>query len=316
MTLSARHILFGSALLLAGAPIFATETSAGSGVVAPPRAYASCSGVTSVPVTADAEQALPLAQIATLACGEAVSVLSDNGGYTSRIRTSDGKEGYVAYMYLTREAGPFQPKSEAPVQPASAVAQNGVVRWYAGAAGCDQFSTNGRIVESVTVQGVTVQVSLQDTGWKLRATVAVSNQSDDKVYVLPALITLDELKPGLRNLRQENPTKLAHHETNHQLMRAEYTAQPSASAVAYRSSSVPTLNASAYRTSPVQDYMANNTDAPPVKDLALKSVNLAPGEKTAGELWFARDADAHELSMRLAIGNVVYDFPFSFNQKK
>jgi len=161
-----------------------------------------------------------------------------------------------------------------------------------------------------------VQVLLQDTGWKLRATVAVSNQSDDKVYVLPALITLDELKPGLRSLRQENPAKLAHHETNHQLMRAEYTAQPSSSAVAYRSNSAPTLSASVYRASPVQDFLANDTDAPPVKDLALKTVNLAPGQKTAGELWFARDASAHELSMRIMIGKLVYDFPFSFNQKK
>ena len=316
MTLSAKHLVLGSALLLAGAPLFATETSAGSGVAAPPRAYANCSGVTSVPVTADAEQALPLRQIATLACGEAVSVLSDNGGYTSRIRTSEGKEGYVAYMFLTREAGRFQPKSEAPVEPASAVARNGVVRWYSGAAGCDQFASNGRTVESVTVNGVTVQVSLQDTGWKLRATVAISNQSDDKVYVLPALITLDELKPGLRNLRQENPAKLAHQETNHQLMRAAYSAHPSASAVAYLSNSVPPLNAPVYRTSPVQDYLANNTDAPPVRDLALKKASLAPGQKTSGELWFARDASAQELTLRLAIGNVVYDFPFSFNQKK
>src|SRR5262249_36026875 len=137
MTLSAKQIVLGSALLLAGAPMFATETSAGSGVAAPPRAYTNCPGVTSVPVTADAEQALPLAQIATLSCGEAVSLLSGNGGYTSRVRTSEGKEGYVAYMYLTREAGPLQPKPAA--QPVNAVPQNGVVRWNAGAPGCDQF---------------------------------------------------------------------------------------------------------------------------------------------------------------------------------
>jgi len=30
----------------------------------------------------------------------------------------------------------------------------------------------------------------------------------------------------------------------------------------------------------------------------------------------SRDPNAHELSMRLAIGEVVYDFPFSFKQKK
>jgi len=29
-----------------------------------------------------------------------MSVLSDDEGYTARVRTSDGKEGYVARMYL------------------------------------------------------------------------------------------------------------------------------------------------------------------------------------------------------------------------
>jgi len=303
-------LVFGSALLLAGAPLFATETSASSGVAALPRAYAKCPGVTSVPVTADAEQALPVAQVATLSCGEAVSLLSDSGAYTSRIRTSDGKEGYVAYMYLTREARPFRTKTETAVQPVRAIAQNSVVRWNAGAPGCDQFASNGRTVESVTANGVTVQVSLQDTGWKLRATVAVSNESGDKVYVLPALVTLDELKPGLRNLRQESPVTLAHKEANHQLMRTEYTAQPSPSAVAYRSGWTPTLTASAYRTPPEQDYLANSTEALPVKTLALKNVNLAPGQKTTGELWFARDTNARELSMRLSIGEVVTTFHF------
>jgi len=318
MSLSATPFLLSSALLVAGIPLFATETSASSGMAAPPRAYVKCVGVTSVPVTADAEQALPLTQIATLACGEAVFLLSDNGGYTLRIRTSDNKEGYVAYMYVTQEATPFRPKTRdsAPVQLPNAVVQNGVVHWNAGAPGCDQFLSNGHMVESATANGVTVQVSLQDTGWKLRATIAVSNESGEKVYVLPALITLDALKPGLRNLRQENPAKLAHKEVNHQLMRAESTAQPSPSATAYRSGPGVTLNAPAYRIFPVQDYLANNTDAPPVKTLALKNVNLAPGQKTAGELWFARGANASELSMRLSIGDVAYDFPFSFNQKK
>jgi hypothetical protein len=281
-----------------------------------PRVYVKCPGVGSVPMTADAEQALPLAQIATLSCGEAVTLLSDNGGYTSRIRTSDGKEGYVAYMYLMHEAGSFKPTTDASIQPSNAIAQNGVIRWYAGAPGCDQFASEGHAVESATANGVTVQVSLQDTGWKLRATIAVSNQSGDKVYVPPALITLDVLKPGLRSLRQQSPEKLAHNEVNHQLMRAEYNAQPSASAVAYRFGSSATLSTSAYRTSPVEDYLANNTDAPPVKTLALKTVNLAPGQMTSGEVWFARDASARELSMRLLIGGVVYEFPFSFNQKK
>ncbi len=311
MSLSARSVVFGYLLLLASIPVFTAETSLGSGILAAPRAYVNCPGVSSIPVTADVEQALPLTQVATLSCGEAVAVLSDSSGYTMHIRTAEGKEGDVAYMDLTREVGLMRPQVQAPLPPANAEAQNGVVRWRAGARGCEQFVSGGQVVESATANGVTVQVSLQDTGWKLRATIAVSNESGEKVYVLPALITLDELRPGLRSLRQESPTKLARYKANHQLIRPAYNAQPSVSAVAYRSSSTVSP-----KSSPVENYLANTTDAPPVKGLVLKMTNLAPGQKTAGELWFAREAKARELSMRLSIGDVVYDFPFSFKEKK
>jgi hypothetical protein len=279
------------------------------------RAFVNCPGVSSVPMTADAEQALPLHQIATLACGDAVSILSDDEGYTTHIRTADGQEGYVARIYLTKAASPVQPQPDAPAQPANATPQNGVIRWFSGAPGCDQFMSHDRLIESITANGMTVQVSLQDTGWKLRATIAVSNQSATNVYVLPALVTLDELRPTMRNLRQENPSKLAHNEANHQLMRAEYNAQPSPSAVAYRTSAPASLFSDADHTSLAPEYLDEDNSAP-VKAVSLKTTNLAPGQKTAGVLWFARDANAHELSMRLSIGDVLYDFPFSLNEKK
>ena len=316
MFLSAKNVCLGSALLLAGVPLCAAETSSSSGVAPSARAYVNCPGITSVPMTADAAQALPLVQIASLTCGQAVAVLADDEGYTMHIRTADGKEGYVARMYLTKEASPVHSQPEAPTQPVDATSHNGVVRWNAGAPGCDQFQSNGHLVESVTANGITVQVSLQDTGWKLRATVAVSNQGTGNVFVLPALITLDELKPNLRNLREENPAKLAHNEANHQLMRAEYSAQPSPSAVAYRSGVYPGLSSMSYRAPLAPDYLNVEANATPVRAVSLKNTNLAPGQKTAGVIWFARDANAHELSMRLSIGDLVYDFPFSFNEKK
>jgi hypothetical protein len=235
MRLSSKNLVFGSALLLMGVPLFGSESAATSAVAAAPRAYVNCPGINNVPMTADEEQALPLRQIATLACGEPVSILADNEGYTAHIRTADGKEGYVARMYLTNAASASQPRNDGSDQMVNATAENGVVRWESGAPGCDQFMSQGRYVESATANGITVQVSLQDTGWKLRATIAVSNQGDSKVYVLPALISLDELKPSLRSLREENPAKLSHNELNHQVLRTEFNAQPSPSAVVYRS---------------------------------------------------------------------------------
>ena len=314
MSLSFKNLMFGSALLLAGSPLFAAETAANTGVAATPRAYVNCPGITNVPMTADAEQALPMRQIATLSCGQQVAVLSDSEGYTVQIRTSDGKEGYVARMYLTTATPAVQPglDLDTPATATTATPVDGIVRWNVGAPGCEQFSSRGRKVESATANGITVQVSLQDTGWKLRASVAVSNESGAQVYLHPSLITLDELTPSLRNLREENPSKLAHNEVNHQLMRNESNAVPPPSAIVLHKRSAPQVSTVSYHTTSVDDYLGFNDETASVRAVALKAANLAPGQKTSGELWFVRDSKARELSMRISVGDVVFDFPFSF----
>jgi hypothetical protein len=317
MSLFAKQILFGSALLLAGSPLLANETAANSGVAPPPRAFVNCPGITSVPMTADQVQALPMRQIATLACGQQVAVLADNEGYTMRIRTSDGQEGYVARMYLTTATPVAEPTLilDSPAPVANATPVNGIVRWNSGAPGCDQFNSRGRMVESATAEGITVQVALQDTGWKLHASVAISNASGSQVFVLPALITLDELTPSLRNLREENPAKLAHSEVNHQLMRTESSAVPPPSAIVLHSRSVARVPDVAYHATSVDDYLGVNFESASVRAVALKSAKLAPSQKTSGELWFARASNASELSLRVSVGNVVFDFPFTFEQR-
>jgi hypothetical protein len=62
----------------------------------------------------------------------------------------------------------------------------------------------------------------------------------------------------------------------------------------------------------VDDYLGFNDEAASVRAVVLKSANLAPGQKTSGELWYVRDAKAHELSLRISVGDLVFDFPFSF----
>ncbi|HUL35011.1 MAG TPA: hypothetical protein VL128_14090 [Candidatus Eisenbacteria bacterium] len=319
MSLSAKHALLGSALLLAALPLCANEPASGSGVAPAPRAFVKCPGIDSVPMTSDAAQALPLSEVASLSCGQAVVVLADDEGYTAFIRTGEGQEGYVARMYLSAAAPPSASRpAAAPVQIVNATPKNGVVRWRAGAPGFEAFQSEGRLIESATANGITVQVSLQDTGWKYLATVAISNQSGSSVYVLPALITLDELKPSLRNLRAQNPAKLAHNEVNHQLFRSEVSAQPpqgARHAVVASGSSVAVASV-AFRTTSSHPMFASDYDDASVQAVALKDVNLAAAQKTAGALWFARDSNARELSMRLSVGNLVFDFPFSFPQSK
>ncbi|HYA61894.1 MAG TPA: hypothetical protein VED66_01745, partial [Candidatus Sulfotelmatobacter sp.] len=251
--LAATKCLFASALLFSALPVLGAEETPSVAPTAAPNAVVKCPGVTGIPFTADAEQALPLRLVGSLSCGEGVYVLSDDEGYTAHIRTSDGKDGYVARMYLQESATApaVHTASAAPVHHRSvATPVNGVVRWAAGAPGCDQFVSHGRHVESITANGITVQVSIQDSGWKYRANIAISNQSASNVDVTPGIITLDELQPHLRTLPATDPEKIAHTST-HQVLWTFADAVPSPSAV------TPQLahTSEADRLAPANDYL-------------------------------------------------------------
>jgi hypothetical protein len=317
--------LFAAALLCATLPALATEetNSGATGRVAPiHHATINCPGVTSVPMTADAEQALPMHVVAILACEAPVLLLGDSEGYTIHVRLSDGTEGYVARMYLNTNRSSTS-AAIAGVQATTAVPLNNIVRWKARAPGCDQFSVKGYNVESATANGITVQVSLQDSGWKLRATIAISNEAGKTVEVQPVLVTLDELQPGLKPLPALDPAKLGH-VVNHEMLWTQANAQPSPSAQSLQ----PRISSTSYhadspnifidRTVPAStNTRANSAPAPSELDsLALKQTELASGQKTTGVIWFQRDPSARELSLRVPVGDLMFDFPLSFNPKK
>jgi hypothetical protein len=318
----AKHAFLASTTLFATLPALAAEGSrSGSVVAAAPHANVNCPGISSVPMTADAEQALPLRIVGTLSCGQPLAILADNEGYTERVRTADGKEGYVARMYITMNGAADAAAADRPMPSATPV--NNVVRWQAGALGCEQFTVKGYTVESATANGMTVQVSLQDSGWKLRATIAISNEAGEVVEVLPALITLDELQPGLRTLPAQDPAKLSHVK-NHQVLWTAVNAQPPASAhfsEAHVSSASYRAGSQNYFIEQTVPASATSHDdsaaaAAELKAMALKQTSLSAGQKTTGVIWFQRDSNARELSLRVPVGDLIFDFPLSFNQKK
>jgi hypothetical protein len=285
-------------------PTLAAENSGPATAPAPGalRGTVVCRGVENVPVTADAEQGLPMQLVARLNCGDEVAVLSDSEGYTVNIRTADGRDGYVARMYLSE-----QPANSAKDRRAvEAVIDNGIARWQSGAPGSDQFFSGGSVVESLTANGITVQVSLQDTGWKLRATVAIANESAQPVHYNPAGFTLDELKPRLRTLAYQNPKELAKALT-HQV----YWTNSSATAPA----SATYMNA-AYKTSAyvpaTPNYLADV--AQQVQSAVLVQGNVGPKEKASGVVWFERDKSPQQLNLRIFVGDQIFEFPLSFPQ--
>jgi uncharacterized protein YgiM (DUF1202 family) len=282
-------------------PACAAENS-GSSVSAAPgslRGTVICRGVQNVPVTADAEQSLPMQLVARLNCGDEVAVLSDSEGYTVNIRTADGKDGYVARLYLLEHAANSEKDRRD-----EAVVDNGIARWQSGAPGSDQFFNGGAVVESLTANGITVQVSLQDTGWKLRASVAINNDGAAPVHFNPAGFTLDELKPRLRALAYQNPRELAKALT-HQVYWTNSSATAPASATymsaVYKTSAV-------VRTTP--NYLGEITQQ--VQSNVLQAQTVATKEKVSGVVWFERDKNSQQLNLRIFIDDQIFEFPLSF----
>jgi hypothetical protein len=285
-------------------PSFAAENSAAAGASAARavRGTVVCRGVQNVPMTADAEQSLPIQLVSRLGCGEEVAVLADSEGYTVQIRTADGKDGYIARIYLS-ETPAISAKARRAVE---AVLDNGIARWQSGAPGSDQFYNNGSIIESLTANGITVQVSLQDTGWKLRASVVIANEGAEPVLYNPAGFTLDELKPRLRTLAYQNPKELAKALT-HQVYWTNASASAPASA---------TYANAVYKTSShvpsTPNYLAE--EAQQVQASVLDPGSLGPKEKASGVVWFERDKSPQQLNLRIFVGDLIFEFPLSFPQ--
>jgi hypothetical protein len=302
-------------------------------VAAAPNWVINCPGIRNVPMTADSEQSLPLQLIATLKCGEEITVLASDEGYTARIQTADGTIGYVAAMYLKKiPAAKRRPTAE------SVNLKNGVVRWHEGAPGCDHFVSNGILVESLTAGGVTVQVSLHDTGWKLRANVAVANEGSEPISIEPSKFILDEIGANGRPLFYQDPAELAKNVT-HQVLWTESVAEPpsasprssasaepvSATTVGYKSSSTPSVSAPNYILQ--HQYAEENAvrkegkqtlvnTAQQILALALKPTTVEPNDKVAGAVWFERGKNPQQLMLRIPIGNQTLEFPLSFKQQK
>jgi hypothetical protein len=294
-------LIFGTFASLALAlPSVAAENSGSSVSPAPGslRGTVVCRGAQNVPVTADAEQALPMQLVARLNCGDEVAVLSDSEGYTVNIRTADGKDGYVARMYLDEHSA----NSSKDRRAVEAAVDNGIARWQSGAPGSDQFFSGGAVVESLTANGITVQISLQDTGWKLRASVAIANEGAVPVHFNPAGFTLDELKPRLRALAYQNPRELAKALT-HQVYWTNASATAPASATymnaVYKSANVSTPN-----------YLADV--AQQVQSNVLQAATIGQKEKASGVVWFERDKNSQQLNLRIFVGDQIFEFPLSF----
>jgi hypothetical protein len=278
-------------------------------------AKVTCHGITNVPMTADAEQTIPLRLVTYVPCGQEVSVLSDFEAYTVAVRTPEGLSGYVARMYL---AAPSKAPSRQAGAGASAEVKAGVASWQAGAPGCDQFSSEDGTVESMTVNGVTVQVSLQDTGWKFRTNVAVANNGSQSVHVVPARFLLDVVRPGLHPLAYQNPDHITSAAT-HQIYSTAAAAGPSIQDVSFRQPAGGGNSHNYFAAVVTQGSFNGNPYAETVQEYnaeALREATVSPSSALAGAVWFERSRHAEQVLLRVPVNDVVFEFPLSFNREK
>jgi hypothetical protein len=282
-----------------------------------PQGRITCHGISGIPMTSDVEQTIPMQIVAKLNCGDAVAILSDPDGYTINVRTADGKIGYVARVYIavSEEA----PISE-PQQPSSAAVQNGVARWQPGGAGSEQFSGEDSAIESLTVNGVTVQVSLHDTGWKLRANILVSNSNSQHVYIDPARFTLVESAPIVKLLAHQDPRKMVTAATHQVLWTNESATAPEGRWTSSSQSSAPAMMTTGYKVAvPSKNSSAllsrPETSTDP-KEAVLHDGKIEPNQKAEGAVWFERDKKAEHLLLRIPVDGVIFEFPLSFNHNK
>jgi hypothetical protein len=278
-----------------------------------------CRGGSNVPMTADAEQSLPLRVVAHLDCGQEVSLLSNSEGYTVNVHTADGKTGFVAWMNVAKGAPTVVRKSVLQ----SASVHNGIATWVAGTPGSERFYSEGLMVESLTVNGVTVQVSLQDTGWKLLANVAVNNGSLQAINLVPARMTLDDLN-GEKSLRYQEPKKLRG-AVNHQILWTTSNASPSDAG--YLANSYASPNSSPSST---QNYLAEHQATvqlvsehraafnphSQMNNVALRETAVLPNQQISGSSWFQRDGKRQDMVLSVPVDGVTYVFPLAFNHEK
>ena len=84
-------------------------------------AVINCRNQPYISLLAEPEQVFPLKVVATVACGEDVVIVSDPEAYFLKIRTADGKAGYVSYLDIRWQPGAApKPAAPTPAAPAGA----------------------------------------------------------------------------------------------------------------------------------------------------------------------------------------------------
>jgi len=220
------------------------------------------------------------------------------------------------------------------IVPATALAQTPpptVVRWQSDARNSDWVVRNGLEIVMLGQDGLTVKVALTGREPRQVALVTVTNQTGQRIELLPSRMTLDLVEPKHKTFRYLDPDALAAkvrqvspwiYIFGAMAMMGTQTSWTSGTVGGQRVNLSTTTHDQA-----AEDRVRNDiemeeerkaAEASNIQREGLRENTLLPGESVAGAVYFAApkgyegDYEKRKLEtvLRIPVGDYVFEFPF------
>ncbi|HEU5401915.1 MAG TPA: hypothetical protein VFU86_11190, partial [Terriglobales bacterium] len=176
---------------------------------------------------------------------------------------------------------------------------------------------NGEAIEQMTVRGVTVSVSLEDTGKLNQLAVYVDNGSSDAVNVIPANFVLRQTKPVEAELSlksEQEIQQIAHHGLWSTVAGGVGSgfrhAQEKMSGDDGSSDTLPTNLEGQARWLAHVDNLGQRGKTGTLLRYLLRSTTVFPRSRLFGVMWFERSQALAEGNVHVTLGTREYLFPF------
>lgn len=212
-------------------------------------------------------------------------------------------------------------------------------------AGCVHQFVNGHKIKILTADGITVSVSMLDTGKYFRADIAVLNASSTNIDVLPAAFGLEETAPKEKLLGYVDVGKIIHSAQTRMawanalsaagagMQRQQATTNTTSNGTVNVNSSdgtfaTGTYNGTSTSTTSAPDYAAQARASETIRErnamlaiqgsqlsnIALRSNTVVPSQSVSGCVFFQRKGKAANLVLSVPVGDKVFKFPFMFQR--
>lgn len=227
---------------------------------------------------------------------------------------------------------------------------NNTTRWQEGAANTDQLTINGKTFKTVTLDGLTLSVSLGEERLgtelvyydKFVVYLYAVNASERRIELSPDMVTVEAIKPKARQIERETAEHLSKSikrrsafagalgQVGASMQTTQSTTTGSANGAIYGPGGTVTYSGTGSSTTTSPDMEArrrandqaavlNGSAARAGADLQfveLKANTLLPKQEAGGMLIFDREKKCEEAIVRVSVDGKIIEFPFTWQRKK